>query len=86
MTSEAQTADIQCYTNAISCLPAERVEQLREATLQADLDLIARAIRAIQEHDAELGATLKELARNFDHDGILMLIAAAADTSGGEAE
>jgi CheY-like chemotaxis protein len=79
--AEAQTADIGCYTNAISCLPAELVEQLREATLQADLDLIARAIRAIREHDAELAATLKELARNFDHDGILMLIDAAAGSS-----
>jgi CheY-like chemotaxis protein len=64
---------------AIAGLPEDVVARLEEATVQGDLNQIESVIDRVSEGDGELADALSDLARDFDHDGILALIEAAQD-------
>jgi CheY-like chemotaxis protein len=59
---------------AAAALPQAIVADLREATVEADLDLISDLIDQIRGFDERLGDALASLARDFKHDAILTLI------------
>lgn len=50
------------------------IAQLKQATIDADRDLILALIEQIRAHDPALAEGLAALANNFDHDQILSLI------------
>jgi CheY-like chemotaxis protein len=71
---------------AMAALPDELVARLEEATVQADLEGISSAVDRVRQWDGVLADALADLARDFDHDGILGLIKAVEDAQGRTAE
>jgi signal transduction histidine kinase/DNA-binding NarL/FixJ family response regulator len=79
---------IAALATAMAALPYGVVRELEDATVRADLDGISSAIRQIGEGDSGLADALADLARDFDHDRILVLVKAAreAQPQAGEGE
>ncbi|MGD9002331.1 MAG: response regulator, partial [Anaerolineae bacterium] len=79
---------IAALATAMAALPDGVVRELEDATVRADLDGISSAIRQIGEGDSGLADALADLARDFDHDRILVLVKAAreAQPQAGEGE
>jgi PAS domain S-box-containing protein len=63
---------------ALAALPAEELDRLREASDRLDLYAILDLAEQIGERDAGLAARLKELADNFDFDGLTDLLGSGA--------
>jgi signal transduction histidine kinase/CheY-like chemotaxis protein len=55
-------------------LPESWISDLEQATILGDLGSLETVIYRIQDKDAALADVLANLARNFNHDGILKLI------------
>jgi CheY-like chemotaxis protein len=60
-------------------LPREWLANLQEATTLGELRLILDHIDRIGEHDTELARALAALARDFDHERILLLLEMAGE-------
>jgi PAS domain S-box-containing protein len=60
-------------------LPSEWLDDLRQATILGDLNMIRELVTLIGGHDAELGSALSAFAHQFEHDTILMLIRQAGE-------
>ena len=58
-------------------MPAEWLSDLRQATVEGDLDWMATLIEDAQEREPTRAAALAELAHNFRHDEILAQIECA---------
>jgi len=63
----------------LTALPVAQQQQLRDALVSLDSELIASTIRQIGEIDVKLGHILSRLAENFDYPAILNTL---DDTSG----
>ncbi len=62
-------------------LPQSWISDLEQATVLGDLGSLETVIYKIREKDMALAEVLAELARNFNHDGILKLIREAKHTN-----
>ena len=67
--------DLQVLTNAaIAALPAEWVDNLQQAILQGDLQLMAAVIEQIRTLNTPLATGIRGCIDNFEYDRILTLI------------
>jgi CheY-like chemotaxis protein len=64
---------------AMAELPQDLLARLGEATVRADLKHIEHMIDLVRERDEPLADALADLARDYDHDGILALIRAVEE-------
>jgi len=62
-------------------LPQKWISDLEQATILGDLGSLEAVIYKIREKDKPLADVLADLARNFNHDGILKLIREVKDTN-----
>jgi CheY-like chemotaxis protein len=79
--SETQEVSDESLAAVMSNLPPDLIRQLERATNQGDLARIANLIDEVRPYNSALAATLDDLARAFDHDAILELIAISRETS-----
>jgi PAS domain S-box-containing protein len=63
----------------LAALPREWLVNLQEATTLGELRLILDHIDRIGEHDTELARALAALARDFEHERILLLLGMAGE-------
>jgi CheY-like chemotaxis protein len=73
-TTAQDAADVPSLAAAAAALPPSLIADLRRATIQADLGLIASLVESIRGYDEELGDVLSTLAHSFNHDAILQLV------------
>ncbi len=64
----------QLEPGALSALPGELLDALKQGSQRADFILISNIIDRIRGHDAALADALARLAENFEYDKILELI------------
>ena len=76
-TATQDAGDVPALAAAVAALPPSLIDDLRRATVQADLGLIASIVESIRGYDEELGGLLSTLAHKFDHDAILQLVRSA---------
>jgi PAS domain S-box-containing protein len=75
----AGEAEKACPSEApdLAEMPAEWLADLRQATIEGDVDWMATLIEAAREHDPAHATALAELAYHFRHDEILRQIESA---------
>ena len=61
--------------DALAALPAELVDEMREATNRADLDLLNELINQVAQRDEPLATALRDLASAFEYDALCELFA-----------
>ena len=61
--------------DALVALPAELVDEMREAANKADLDLLNDLFDQVAERDEQLAAALRDLASAFEYDTLCELLA-----------
>ena len=59
---------------AVGTLPHELVRQMREATINADLDLLMKLIDSVEATDARAAQELRNMAEGFEYQTILDLL------------
>ncbi len=65
---------------ALTALPAEWLETLKQGARRADFILLSSVIAQIRAQDARLAGVLAQLAEDFEYDEILALIQAEETT------
>jgi hypothetical protein len=63
-------------------LPGELVHQIREATINADLDRMLELIQQATTHDARAANGLRNLAERFDYQKLLDLLPTGGTANG----
>jgi two-component system sensor histidine kinase ChiS len=84
MRAEKGRRDIRTRTELLESLeglPKNWVSDLEQATILGDLGSLETVIYKIREKDIALADVLGDLARNFNHEGILKLIREAKQTN-----
>jgi PAS domain S-box-containing protein len=61
-------------SGAIPALPAQLVQQLREATATADLDRLLELLAEVDQLDRPLAEHLRNLAENYDYPALLKVL------------
>ena len=69
-------------SESLTGLPGELVRQIREATINADLDRMLELIQQAATHDARAANGLRSLAERFDYQKLLDLIPTGGTTNG----
>jgi two-component system sensor histidine kinase/response regulator len=59
---------------AVETLPQDLVRQMREATINADLDLLMKLIDSVEKEDPRVAQELRIMAEGFDYQNILDLL------------
>ena len=67
---------------SLNGLPGELVRQIREATINADLDRMLELIQQAATHDARAANGLRSLAERFDYQKLLDLLPTGGTTNG----
>jgi CheY-like chemotaxis protein len=67
---------------SLNGLPGELVRQIREATINADLDRMLELIQQAATHDARAADGMRSLAERFDYQKLLDLIPTGGTTNG----
>ena len=67
---------------SLAGLPNELVHQIREATVNADLDRMIQLIQLVATHDARTASGMRSLAERFDYQKLLDLIPIGGTTNG----
>jgi CheY-like chemotaxis protein len=73
-------------SESLAGLPGELVHQIREATINADLDRMLELIQQGATHDARAANGLRSLAERFDYQKLLDLLPTGGTTNGTAAE
>ncbi len=71
---------------SLNGLPGELVRQIREATINADLDRMLELIQQAATHNAHAADGMRSLAERFDYQKLLDLIPTGGTTNGGANE
>lgn len=71
---QAAKAGMGVTRERLVVLPAELREQLRQATLVANLDAVVDLLELAEAHDADLAAHLRALAEQFAYQQLLELL------------
>ncbi|HEV2350319.1 MAG TPA: PAS domain S-box protein [Terriglobia bacterium] len=58
----------------VASLPKDLVDQLHEATINADFDLIMKLIDRVESMDSHLAQEMRNMADGFDYQGLLDLL------------
>jgi len=61
-------------TEAVAVLPAQLINELHAATIDADRDRLLELIGVAESHDAQVGQGLRRLAQRFDYQSLLSLL------------
>jgi len=69
-------------SESLAGLPGELVHQIREATINADLDRMLELIQQGATHDARAANGLRSLAERFDYQKLLDLLPTGGTTNG----
>ena len=67
---------------SLNGLPGELVRQIREATINADLDRMLELIQQVATHNAHAANGLRSLAERFDYQKLLDLLPTGGTTNG----
>jgi len=67
---------------SLAGLPGELIQQIREATINADLDYMLELIQQAAAHDAGVANRMKSLAEQFDYQKLLDLIPSGGTMDG----
>jgi signal transduction histidine kinase/CheY-like chemotaxis protein len=73
-TTETQTKDV-LSVEAIAQLPPQLLEQLQQAVITSNLDVMAQVVQAIANHNAPLSQAIKTCLHNFEYEKLLHLFA-----------
>ena len=69
-------------SESLANLPGELVRQIRESTINADLDRVLELIQEAATHDARAANGLRSLAERFDYQKLLDLLSTGGTTNG----
>ena len=69
-------------SESLTGLPGELIRQIREATINADLDRMLELIQQAATHDARVANGLRSLAERFDYQKLLDLLPTGGTTNG----
>jgi PAS domain S-box-containing protein len=69
-------------SESLAGLPGELVRQIRESTINADLDRVLELIQQAATHDARAANGLRSLAERFDYQKLLDLLPTGGTTNG----
>ncbi len=69
-------------SESLTGLPGELIRQIREATINADLDRMLELIQQTATHDARVANGLRSLAERFDYQKLLDLLPTGGTTHG----
>jgi PAS domain S-box-containing protein len=69
-------------SESLTGLPGELVRQIRESTINADLDRMLELIQQAATHDARAANGLRSLAERFDYQKLLDLLPTGGTTNG----
>jgi signal transduction histidine kinase/ligand-binding sensor domain-containing protein/CheY-like chemotaxis protein len=69
-----EIAGFREIVSKLAALPSALREELQQATILGDLDLILTLLVQIQSADNEISETLSKFAQNYEHDKILKLL------------
>jgi CheY-like chemotaxis protein len=79
----AKTEALEALTSeSLTGLPGELVHQIRESTINADLDRMLELIQQAATHDARAANGLRSLAERFDYQKLLDLLPTGGTTNG----
>ncbi|HBF34283.1 TPA: hypothetical protein DDW35_06940 [Candidatus Sumerlaeota bacterium] len=71
---ETQSEETSLSKEHLASIPAELIAQMRDATMELDLNKLLQLLDAVAEQEPELAADLKELANAFQFDELLELL------------
>ena len=68
-----ETPAVSLTHESVTGLPADLVAEMREATINADIDRLNKLIDRVETHDAQVAAALRALANRYQNDALLDL-------------